>query len=42
MTKKIDTTDARQGETHRGVRYMLIIGTTAAVVAMAVVVLLIR
>lgn len=42
MTKEIGTTDARQGETHRGVRYMLVIGTAAAVVAMVVVVLLIR
>jgi hypothetical protein len=42
MPKKIDATDARQGETPHVVRYMLIIGTAAAVIAMLVVVLLIR
>ncbi|HEX6115347.1 MAG TPA: hypothetical protein VFZ10_23850 [Geminicoccaceae bacterium] len=42
MPKKIDATDARQGETRHVVRYMLVIGTAAAVVAMLVVVFLIR
>jgi hypothetical protein len=38
MTKKLDRTEARQGETHQGVRYVLAISLTAAVVALAVVV----
>ena len=42
MPKKIDATDARQGETRHVVRYMLAFGLAAAVVAMVVVVLLIR
>jgi hypothetical protein len=42
MPKKIDATDARQGETRHIVRYMLAISLAAAVVAMAVVVFLIR
>jgi hypothetical protein len=42
VPKKIDATDARQGTTPHIVRYMLIIGTAAAVIAMVVVVFLIR
>ena len=42
MPKKIDTTDARQGETRHIVRYMLAISLAAAIIAMVVVVLLIR
>jgi hypothetical protein len=42
MTKKIDATDARQGQTRHIVRYMLAISLTAAVVAIVVVVFLIR
>jgi hypothetical protein len=42
MPKKIDATDARQGTTPHVVRYMLIIGTAAAVIAMLVVVFVIR
>jgi hypothetical protein len=42
MTKKIDTTKARQGETPHIVRYMLAISLAAAIVAMVVVVFLMR
>jgi hypothetical protein len=38
MTKKLDATEARQGETPHIVRYVLTISLTAAVVALAVVV----
>ena len=37
MTKKIGTTEARQGETPHIVRYVLAISTVAAVVALAIV-----
>ena len=37
MTKKIGTTEARQGETPHVVRYVLAISLTAAVVALAIV-----
>jgi hypothetical protein len=37
MTKKLDTTEARQGETRHQVRYVLAISLAAAVVAMAIV-----
>ena len=37
MTKKIGTTEARQGETPHTVRYVLAISLAAAVVALAVV-----
>ena len=37
MTKKLDPTEARQGETPHQVRYVLAISLTAAVVAMAIV-----
>jgi hypothetical protein len=37
MTKKIGTTEARQGETPHIVRYVLVISTVAAVVALAIV-----
>ena len=37
MTKKLDTTDARQGETRHHVRYVLAISLAAAVIAMAIV-----
>jgi hypothetical protein len=37
VTKKIGTTEARQGETPHIVRYMLAISLAAAVVALAVV-----
>jgi hypothetical protein len=36
MTKKLDTTAARQGETRRGVRYVLAISLGASVVALAI------
>jgi hypothetical protein len=42
VPKKIDATDARQGQTRHIVRYMLAISLTAAVVAMVVVVFLVR
>ena len=43
VTKKIGTTEARQGETPHIVRYMLAISLAAAIVALAVVgVVLIR
>jgi hypothetical protein len=34
---RIDRTDARQGETRRGVRYVLIVSTTLAVLALLAV-----
>jgi hypothetical protein len=37
MTKRLDTTAARQGETRKGVRYVLAISLGAAVVALAVI-----
>jgi hypothetical protein len=37
MTKKIGTTEARQGKTPHVVRYVLAISLTAAVVALAIV-----
>jgi hypothetical protein len=37
MTKKLDTTAARQGETRHQVRYVLAISLAAAVIAMAIV-----
>jgi hypothetical protein len=37
MTKKLDTTAARQGETRHQVRYVLAISLIAAVVALAIV-----
>ena len=37
MTKKLDTTEARQGETRQGVRYVLAISLAAAVIAMVIV-----
>ena len=37
VTKKIGTTEARQGETPHHVRYMLAISLAAAVVALAIV-----
>jgi hypothetical protein len=37
MPKKIGTTEARQGETPHIVRYVLVISTVAAVVALAIV-----
>lgn len=37
MTKKLDSTAARQGETRQGVRYVLAISLTASVIALAVV-----
>jgi hypothetical protein len=39
MPKKIDTTEARQGETPHITRYVLTISLTAAVVALAIVLL---
>jgi hypothetical protein len=39
MPKKIDPTEARQGETPHVTRYVLTISLTAAVVALAVVLL---
>jgi len=35
MPKKIGATEARQGETRQGVRYVLAISLTAAVIALA-------
>jgi hypothetical protein len=37
VTKKIGTTEARQGETPHIVRYVLAISLTAAILALAVV-----
>jgi hypothetical protein len=37
MRKKIGTTEARQGETPHIVRYVLVISTVAAIVALAIV-----
>jgi hypothetical protein len=37
MTKKLDATEARQGETRKGVRYVLAVSLAASVVALAVV-----
>jgi hypothetical protein len=37
MTEKIGTTEARQGVTPHIVRYVLVISTVAAVVALAIV-----
>ena len=37
MTKKIGTTEARQGETPHVVRYMLGISLAAAIIALAIV-----
>jgi hypothetical protein len=37
LTKKIGTTEARQGETPHIVRYVLAISLTAAILALAVV-----
>jgi hypothetical protein len=37
MTKKIGTTEARQGETPHIVRYVLVISTVAAVVVLLIV-----
>ena len=36
MAKKIDAEDARQGRTPGRVRYMLLFGTAAAVIALAI------
>jgi hypothetical protein len=37
MTKKLDATEARQGETRHQVRYVLAISLAAAVIALAIV-----
>jgi hypothetical protein len=39
MTKRLDATEARQGRTPHIVRYVLAISLSAAVVALAVIVL---
>ena len=41
MAKKIDAEDARQGRTPGRVRYMLLFGTAAAAIALAIVALVI-
>ena len=37
MTKKLDATEARQGETRHQVRYVLAISLAASVIALAIV-----